>query len=308
MEAKPSLNGDDIAALKQELSLDEDDELLSVLEDPDLPKPELDDSEIMHIPGMEKKDGTLYFNGEKVKSIQGPSGQLTVPNLDEAEKYSEDNEIIEDVLGPAKITPVKKLSKIHNIQEILKKLNVKSIKNVKSVKAIKNIEEINDSVAQEFIKKHGLKNIVNGENKGLETYGDPELEKIVDEIETEDIIEATIDKGISKEKDKLDTLEKVKELHVEKKKEKIDEYENLKEIIENNLNAEVGKISAVKSIAPVKSIEEVKSIKPVTTIKGVKKMSPVKSMKEIKNIYDLTEEQADKLRALIENKNAYLRK
>merc|ERR1712215_432294 len=110
-----------------------------------------------------------------------------------------------------------------------------------------------------------------------------ELEKIVDEIETEDIIEATIDKGISKEKDKLDTLEKVKELHVEKKKEKIDEYENLKEIIENNLNAEVGKISAVK------------------------KISPVKSMKEIKNIYDLAEEQADKLRALIENKNAYLR-
>jgi len=307
MEAKPSLNGDDIAALKQELSLDEDDELLSVLEDPDLPKPELDDSEIMHIPGMEKKDGTLYFNGEKVKSIQGPSGEIVAPNLHEAEKYSEDTEI-EDLHGATKITPIKKLSKIHNIQEILKKLNVKSIKNVKSVKAIKNIEEINDSVAQEFIKKHGLKNIVNGENKGLETYGDPELEKIVDEIETEDIIEATIDKGISKEKDKLDTLEKVKELHVEKKKEKIDEYENLKEIIENNLNAEVGKISAVKSIAPVKSIEEVKSIKPVTTIKGVKKMSPVKSMKEIKNIYDLTEEQADKLRALIENKNAYLKK
>merc|ERR1712215_627299 len=270
MEAKPIVDGQD----------DQDDELLRELDYPEALNSVSDEAQIMNIPGMEKKDGTLYFNGEKVKSIQGPSGQLTVPNLDEAEKYSEDNEIIEDVRGPDKITPIKKLSKIHNIQEILKKLNVKSIKNVKSVKAIKNIEEINDSVAQEFIKKHGLKNIVNGENKGLETYGDPELEKIVDEIETEDIIEATIDKGISKEKDKLDTLEKVKELHVEKKKEKIDEYENLKEIIENNLNAEVGKISAVK------------------------KISPVKSMKEIKNIYDLAEEQADKLRALIENKNA----
>merc|ERR1712050_638659 len=284
MEAKPIVDGQD----------DQDDELLNMLDYPEALNSVPDDGQIMNIPGMEKKDGTLYFNGEKVKSIQGPSGQLTVPNLDETEKYSEDPEIIEDVLGPAKITPVKKLSKIHNIQEILKKLNVKSIKNVKSVKAVKNIEEINDSVAREFIEKHGLRNIVND---------DQELEKIADEIETEDIIEATIEKGISKEKSKLDTLEKVKEIHAEKKKGKIDEYEKLKEIIENNLNAEVSKITAVKSISPVKGIEEVKSIKPVTTIKEVKKMSPVKSMKEIKNIYDLTEEQADKLRALIDNKN-----
>merc|ERR1712050_88598 len=286
MEAKPILDGQD----------DQDDELLNELEDPDNvlednPYPAPDKAQILSIPGMEKKDGELYFNGEKVKSISGPS----LPTVwDETEKYSEDPEIIEDVLGPAKITPVKKLSKIHNIQEILKKLNVKSIKNVKSVKAVKNIEEINASVAREFIEKHGLRNIVNG---------DQELEKIADEIETEDIIEATIQKGISKEKSKLDTLEKVKEIHAEKKKGKIDEYEKLKEIIENNLNAEVSKITAVKSISPVKSIEEVKSIKPVTTIKEVKKMSPVKSMKEIKNIYDLTEEQADKLRALIDNKN-----
>merc|ERR1711936_1537366 len=243
----------------------------------------------MNIPGMEKK------GGQSTADIETGS-------------INEDNEK-EELQGPVKITPLQKVSKIKNIQEILKMLNVKSIKKIKSVKAIQNIEEIKKSIATEFIKNHGLKSLIADDKKEPETYDDPELKKIVKEIKTEEIIQDTIDRGISKEKSKLETLEQVKIIHAEKKKEKIYEYENLKEIIENHLNGEAGtendnikKMTGIKSIAPVKSIEEVKSMTPIKSLEEVKSMIPVKSLKEIKNIYTLTNDQADLLKALTANK------
>ena len=88
-------------------------------------------------------------------------------------------------------------------------------------------------------KKHGLKNLIN--NEKLETYDNPKLKKLVNEIDKENIIEAIIDNGISKEKSKLATLEKVKHDHEEKISEskKIPDCPVYHSVIENGKNASV---------------------------------------------------------------------
>ena len=91
--------------------------------------------------------------------------------------------------------------------------------------------------------KHGLKKLI--DNEKIKTFENQKLKKLVNDIEKENVIETIIDKGISKEKSKLATLEKVKHDH----KNKITEIKKVPDctpycpvyysVTENGMNASV---------------------------------------------------------------------
>merc|ERR1711970_1467490 len=224
----------------------------------------LDD--ILKIPGMEIDHDELYFKGEKVKSINGfPSD-----NKEESEE-SEEAEPVESVESeepewvPSRRYPkhryghdilnnVKSVTPIKNIQEITKMLPVKSIEEIKSIKEIESIEEIKDKLARNFIRNHGLKNLINDEGH----Y--PNMEQ---PVETDDLYQLRrqmmkdskqcqlLKEKVAKKQQEIDILEEIEDQHCEAAQNELEEYRTLKEKIEAALN------SKVASIEPIKSIEEV---------------------------------------------------
>merc|ERR1711970_698413 len=110
---------------------------------------------------MEMKDDKLFFNGEEVQNIkEDPDGEdyglspdldsgLSPPSRYGYKRYNED--ILNNV------------EEVKSIQEIKKMLPVKSIQEIKSIKEIESIEEIKDKLARNFIRSHGLKNLINDE-------------------------------------------------------------------------------------------------------------------------------------------------
>merc|ERR1712002_1023861 len=86
--------------------------------------------------------------------------------------------------------------------------------------------------------------------------------------------------------------------------------EYLKEKIEAALDGTVASIEPiknieeVKSITPIKNIDEIESMTSVESIQEVKSITPIESIQEVKHMYELTEEQAQMLRDLV-NGNRY---
>merc|ERR1712215_555446 len=156
----------------------------------------VDDDGIPNIPGLTKgKDGALYFNGERVKSIAGiggpdsgkhvydapdsygtgetsvkPKGSSTslrglgLDNPQELKSVSEVSSMtpVKSLQEVSKITPIKsieevsKITPIKSIQEVSKITPIKSIQEVKSMQEVKRIQEVPDAIAKKFIKKHNL--------------------------------------------------------------------------------------------------------------------------------------------------------
>merc|ERR1712002_1087940 len=167
----------------------------------DLVKGGQDIDELLSIDGMEMKDGQLFFNGEEVQDIKlgepsseedsdeseesvesegyaepGPGGKdyglspdldsgLSPPSRYGYKRYDED--ILNNV---EEVTPIKSIQEVKSIQEIKKMLPVKSIQEIKSIKEIESIEEIKDKLARNFIRNHGLKNLINDEGGVSDGY------------------------------------------------------------------------------------------------------------------------------------------
>jgi hypothetical protein len=64
--------------------------------------------------------------------------------------------------------PIKSMTKLKSVQEITKMNPVKWIEEIKSMKEVKSIEEIKEKIAREFIRKHGLKNLIGGDGNHME--------------------------------------------------------------------------------------------------------------------------------------------
>merc|ERR1719347_2314690 len=88
----------------------------------------------------------------------------------------------------------------------------------------------------------------------------------------------------------------------------IDEYKTLKQHIEEALGRRVDSmepvenIEEVKSITPIEKIEEVVSMTPIKSIEEVKSITPVESIQEVKHMYELTDDQAQRLKDLVLSK------
>merc|ERR1719233_2076148 len=132
--------------------------------------------DLLTINGMEMKDGEVFFHGEPVQSVSevplssesvetdesgGPSNDygLSPPSRYGYRRYNDD--ILNNV---EEVTPIKSIQEVKSIQEIKKMLPVKSIQEIKSIK------EIKDKLARNFIRSHGLKNLINDEGGVSDGY------------------------------------------------------------------------------------------------------------------------------------------
>ena len=166
-------------------------------------KPNIDEETLNHIPGMEHKANGWYFNGEKVKSVNGESPPVE-PGVDEyqeyGEQYSDDDvavkqiddddfahlssdeydgpdfppdEIHVDPIGWEGSDPHRRaverefpganIQKIKKMEAIKKMLPVKNMQEVINIDEVKNIEEIDDDVADQFIVDESLVNEISSE-------------------------------------------------------------------------------------------------------------------------------------------------
>merc|ERR1711970_889997 len=286
----------------------------------DLIKDGQDIDELLTIDGMEMKDDKLFFNGEEVQNIKeddlGEDYGLS-PDLDSGlsppsrygyKRYNED--ILNNV---EEVTPIKSIQEVKSIQEIKKMLPIKSIQEIKSIKEIESIEEIKDKLARNFIRNHGLKNLINDEGY----Y--PNMDQ---PVETDDLYQLRrqmmkdskqcqlLKEKVAKKKQEIDILEEIEDQHSEAAQNELEEYRTLKEKIEAALNSKVASIEPIKSIeevkliTPIKNIEEIESMTSVESIQEVKSITPIESIQEVKHMYELTEEQAQLLKDLV-NGNKY---
>ena len=105
-------------------------------------------------------------------------------------------------------------------------------------------------------------------------------------------------------------MQEIEDQHCRAAQIEVQEYKTLKEKIEAALDSKVSSIEPiksieeVKSITPIKSIDEIESITSVESIQEVKSITPIESIQEVKHMYELTEEQAQLLKDLV-NGNKY---
>ena len=173
-------------------------------------KPNIDEETLNHIPGMEHKANGWYFNGEKVKSVNGESPPPE-PGVDEYQEYGEqysddefpsdemmiDPDLDYEPLPPELHTdphgfnspsadphrraveqefPGANIQKIKMMEAIKKMLPVKNMQEIINIDEVKNIEEIDDEVADKFIDDESLVNVITG-NDG---YGEDDIIGTVD--------------------------------------------------------------------------------------------------------------------------------
>jgi len=311
-------------------------------------KPAVEDGEnlddILTIEGMSQdNDGNLFLNGSLVKSIKSVGGGQDF-QLPQAYKEAYDRQPLLDMNKETdagldqlnvveKITPIKSITDLKSVREIKNITPVKSIEEIVSLKEIKSIEEIKEKIAREFIRKHGLKNIIAEGGGSVMPYGDgdikmessaednigkmdiieEELESLEEKIERDEVICENTRETIETMKSKLSALEKVKENHCTLKETEITAYEVLKDELSNakDYGFEIVDDPAIDSVeatevlskTPLQSVQEIKSMEPVKSIQEIKSMEPVKSVQEIKNLYELTEKQADQLRDMVAAKH-----
>merc|ERR1712055_333404 len=115
---------------------------------------------------------------------------------------------------------------------------------------------------------------------------------------------------IEKKQQEIAIMEEIEDQHCQAAQDELQEYRTLKEKIEAALNSKVESIEPiksieeVKSITPIKNIEEIESMTSVENIQEVKSITPIESIQEVKHMYELTEEQAQLLKDLV-NGNKY---
>merc|ERR1719209_2201391 len=222
----------------------------------------------MELPGMERKNGKLYFNGEEVMDISlqsdesvesdvtgGPGSDygLSPPRRYGYRRYNDD--ILNNV---EEVTPIKSIQEVKSIQEIKKMLPVKSIQEIKSIKEIESIEEIKDKLARNFIRSHGLKNLINDEGGVSDGYYTKNNQPVENEEDLYQLRKQMIKDSkqcqllkekVAKKQQEIAIMEEIEDEHCQAAQNELQEYRTLKEKIEAALN------SKVSSIEPIKSIE-----------------------------------------------------
>merc|ERR1711875_54432 len=288
------------------------------------------------IKGMtEDANGNLMFNGERVvgitalgggdsseespeapepQNLSEPEPDTNVPGQDFGlSRYDSPEDDIYDKVGDIidnieEVTPIKSMKEVVSMQEVKSMTPLESVQEVKSIQEIKSIEEIKEHIARDFIKKHGLKNLIDDDD-----YGRPstaagmlqDLEDLKTELKKDSKKCNILRKEIEKKMKEMTIMEELEDEHCTKAEYEIEEYKTLKEQIEEALGRrvdsidEVTSMEEVKSITPIKKIEEVKSITPIKKIEEVKSIPPLERIQEVKHMYELSDRQAQELKDLV---------
>merc|ERR1712112_454027 len=276
------------------------------------------------IKGMtEDANGNLMFNGERVvgitalgggdsseespeapepQNLSEPEPDTNVPGQDfglsrydspEDDIYDKVGDIIDNIEA---VTPIKSMKEVVSMQEVKSMTPLESVQGVKSIQEIKSIEEIKEHIARDFIKDHGLKNLIDDDDYGRPSTAAGMLQDL-DDLKTElkkDSKKCNIlRKEIEKKMKEMTIMEELEDEHCTKAEYEIEEYKTLKEQIEEALGRRVD------SIDEVTSMEEVKSITPIKKIEEVKSITPIESIQEVKHMYELSDRQAQELKDLV---------
>merc|ERR1712112_784076 len=276
------------------------------------------------IKGMtEDANGNLMFNGERVvgitalgggdsseespeapepQNLSEPEPDTNVPGQDFGlSRYDSPEDDIYDKVGDIinnieDVTPIKSMKEVVSMQEVKSMTPLESVQEVKSIQEIKSIEEIKEHIARDFIKEHGLKNLIDDDDYGRPSTAAGMLQDL-DDLKTElkkDSKKCNIlRKEIEKKMKEMTIMEELEDEHCTKAEYEIEEYKTLKEQIEEALGRRVD------SIDEVTSMEEVKSITPIKKIEEVKSITPIESIQEVKHMYELSDRQAQELKDLV---------
>merc|ERR1711955_46738 len=217
------------------------------------------------IKGMtEDANGNLMFNGERVVGITALGGGVSseespeapevsfAPNLSEPEPVENnlpgkdfslssryDTDDIRDQVGDI-LNSVEEVTPIKSMKEVKSITPIKSIEEVKSIQEIKSIEEIKEHIARDFIKEHGLRNLIDDSN---DEYGRPstaagmlqDLDNLKTELKKDSKKCNILRKEIEKKMKEMTIMEELEDEHCTKAQYEIDEYKTLKEQIEEAL-------------------------------------------------------------------------
>merc|ERR1712142_1314858 len=196
------------------------------------------------------------------------------------------DKILDDAVG---VTPVEDIKEVTNITPI------KSIKEVESIQEIKSIEKIKEHIARDFISEQGLRNLIDDDDSYPMTAGGKlkQLEELKYDLKKDAGKCKKLKHKVRRLRKETAIMENMEDDYCSKAQYEIDEYKTLKQHIEEALGRRVD------SIEPVDSIEEVKSITPIESIEEVKSITPVESIQEVKHMYELTDDQAQRLKDLV---------
>merc|ERR1712002_1080490 len=114
---------------------------------------------ILEIKGMELKNDKLYFNGEEVEELQEVKKNETESG--ESAETVQSEEPGDYGLGPSPRFGYKKYKEdiLDNVEEVTPIKNIQEVKSIQEIKKmlpVKSIQEIEDKLASNFIKHHGL--------------------------------------------------------------------------------------------------------------------------------------------------------
>jgi len=214
------------------------------------------------------------------------------------------DKILDDVVG---VTPVEDIKEVTNIEEVKSITPIKSIKEVESIQEIKSIEKIKEHIARDFIKEHGLRNLIDDDDSYPMTAGGKlkQLEELKYDLKKDAGKCKKLKHKVRRLRKETAIMENMEDEYCSKAQYEIDEYKTLKQHIEEALGRRVDSIEPVdsieevKSITPIENIEEVKSMTPIENIEEVKSITPVESIQEVKHMYELTDDQAQRLKDLV---------
>merc|ERR1712240_838495 len=190
------------------------------------------------------------------------------------------NKILDNVVG---VTPIEDIKEVTNIEEVKSITPIKSIKEVESIQEIKSIEKIKEHIARDFIKEHGLRNPIDDDDSYPMTAGGKlkQLEELKYDLKKDAGKCKKLKHKVRRLRKETAIMENMEDEYCSKAQYEIDEYKTLKQHIEEALGRRVD------SIEPVDSIEEVKSI------------TPIENIQEVKHMYELTDDQAQRLKDLV---------
>merc|ERR1712240_4730 len=295
----------------------------------------VDEDGIPNIPGLTKgKDGALYFNGERVKSIAGIGGPDSGKHVyDAPDSYGESARTPKGSSGASlsalgldnpqelkSVSEVSSITPVKSLQEVSKMTPIKSIQEVRSMQEVKRIQPVPDAIAKKFIKKHNLESISGLGGGGGGYGGEPthyrklgalkEVSGPVEKLAESEPGSSTLEKA---EK----ALNLLSEVVLDLKTAGEIPYPESSQPAESYQEAEVtdaDKPSSYDAPEPIvdpkppagdakvtdlKSVQEVTNMQEVKSIKPVKSIQEVSSIQEVKSMYELTPKQAEKLKEMM---------
>merc|ERR1711936_877370 len=182
----------------------DENELLDLLVDEakeietELHQEEADSEPIPPIEGLvKKKDGSLYYNNEKVKRIT----EVTDNELDKEVVYENPNEEVKEDENSEKVKSIMPVTRMERVKSVRP---IKSIKQVKSVTPVKSIQEVPDDIARRFIKNQGL--ISSTGDDAAATYDTNEVEAAIDRGNSEITKYDDVNGKIELAKEKIRTI------------------------------------------------------------------------------------------------------